>query len=154
MEPDSRDFVDDVHLDKFDLDGESEKQASIYLHWSRKAAEARVDADRAELNYKFRRGEKATEFRASLAKATNDVVNEHLDSDSELRDMRTQFLQAQSRSYELDNGLRALQQKKDMIELLTKLHLNNYFATPGGVAKTDELAGELRSSLGSSRRHP
>lgn len=129
-----RDFEADVNLDKFNLDGEADKQASIYLFWSKQAARALKAAGRAELDLKIRRAELAVAFRANPpggVKVTNDSVTDYLDSHPEVRRLASDLIDAEADAKELEHGLRALQQKKDMIEVEVRLHLNNYFSTPG-----------------------
>ena len=144
---------EDLKLDKFDLDSEAEKQASIYLHWSNKAAEARRARDRAKLDYEVRRSELAVAFRASAdKKPTNDQVCEYLDSHHELVRLRKEWIERDFDYADLEGACTALEQKKSMIENLIKLHLNQYFSRPGGQTREGAVSDSFRSGLGSGRR--
>ena len=147
-----RSFAEDVKIDKFDLDGEAKEQPSIYQYWSNRAARARRDRDMAKMDYEVRRAELAVAFRASSdKKVTNDQVEEYLTSHAELRGLRKQWIEADFVYNDLESGCTALEQKKSMIENLTKLHLNNYFSRPQGYSRDQALGESFRADLGSSR---
>lgn len=147
-----RTFKDDVELDKFDLDTESAKQSSIYLHWSQELAKARRKRDQAKLDLKVRRAELATSYRAtSDKKPTNDQVTDYLDSHKEVVTLERELLAADFDYNELEGACTALEQKKSMLELLTKLQLNNYFSRPDGYSKGQAVSESFRTGLGSGR---
>lgn len=146
-------FKDDVSLDRYDLDNEAERQSSLYLHWSQKVAKARRDRDRAKLDYESRRAELGVTIRASAEKKlTNDQVTDQLDAHLELRQLRKDWIEADYEYNELEGACTALEQKKSMIELLTKLQLNNYFSRPDGYSKKQAVGESFRTGLGASRK--
>lgn len=147
-----RNFKDDVALDKFALDFESERQASIYLHWSQESAKARRKRDRAKLEFEMRSAELATTFRANAEKKpTNDQVSEYLASHKELRGLREDWIDAEYDYNELEGACTALEMKKSSIENLVKLHLNQYFSRPAGYSREQGISESFREGLGKDR---
>lgn len=150
----TRSFEQDCRCDKFDLDGEAERQSSNYLYWSRKAATARGDRDSARMRYEVRRAELATDFRISPPaglKVTNDTVCEFLDANKELRDLRKEWIEADRDYDELNGACKALEMKKSSIDNLIKLHLNNYFSDPSRPGKAEAIGDSFRGGLGRGR---
>jgi hypothetical protein len=152
-----RDFVDDIRLIPTKLDQESQKQAETFYYWSEQLAGVEKEKDKQENRLKLRRAEIALQLRAKPpegVKITEGTIEALLDSNLELNELKNALIEITHTANSMRAGVRALEQKKSMIENLSRLWLSGYFADPrmededlGSEPSVDTLANSVRRGL-------
>lgn len=141
------DFRTDIKLDRFNLEMESEKQASLYQYWSEQLANAKHERDRMENRLKVRSAEVELDIRRSPptdVKITESVVTALVQTNVELEALRAQLHEQHKEVAILDGAVRAFEQKKSMIEIQTRLWAAGYYSNP---RHTDDAAALQRRQL-------
>lgn len=130
MEEPTYDIRADVRLNRFALELEAERQASLMAHYGGELAEAKNARDKCRIELDVLKAEKANHYRQSLAKATVDAVKDAVTADLEVTAKEREFADC-TRLVDLTYAtLNAIEQKKGMIETLSKLYLANYYTKP------------------------
>lgn len=120
----------DAKLNRFALELEAERQASLVAIWGTKLADAKKDRDGKALELKILTAQKGTHFRETLAKATVAAVDDAVISDLEVQAASKLLNEAEYQVSLLYAAVNAIDQKKGMIETLSKLYLSNYYSKP------------------------
>lgn len=122
----------DLELDHSDLIGEAARQASLYGYYADQAVKARAARDSAVNRLTQRSAELNLQFRKDAAdkgiKVTEGTIQAQLDSDPELVDLKAEVVRTNSDYITLDSMLKALDHKKSMIEIVSRLTLSEKYA--------------------------
>lgn len=157
MEP-TTNSNNDLELDRSDLIGEAARQASLYGYYADQAVKARSDRDTAVNRLTQRSAELNLQFRKDAAdkglKVTEGTIQAQLDSDPELVELKAAVVRANADYITLDSMLKALDHKKSMIEIVSRLTLSEKYAaakandpTLQGGAYGDSSADAVRDYL-------
>lgn len=148
----------DLVLDRNDLIGEAARQASLYGYYADQAVQARSERDKAVNCLTQRAAELNLQFRKDAAdkgtKVTEGTIQAYLDSDPELVELKADVVRTNADYLTLDNMLRALDHKKSMIEIVSRLTLSEKYAAKQsedaayqGGSYPDEAASAARDYL-------
>ena len=148
----------DLELDRSDLIGEAARQASLYGYYADQAVKARSDRDTAVNRLTQRSAELNLQFRKMAAdkglKVTEGTIQAQLDSDPELIELKADLVRTNANYITLDSMLKALDHKKSMIEIVSRLTLSEKYAaakandpTLQGGAYGDASADAVRDYL-------
>lgn len=137
MENNDLDLARDVRLSKDTLDTAAEMQADLYWQYSKEFSFADEVVRSAKNRVKFVRAEEELNIRqnkasyaASGIKLTEASVASLVETNSDVQAAERAYIEATRKLNEWKGALLALQQKKSMIETLTKQWAGDYFAKP------------------------
>lgn len=128
-------FENDVKIEQDALDVECLQQPHLMLRYARVVADAERTLSEAKRNLDLQRAQLDTNIRTTpedygIAKITESAINAVIIQSPEYKEAEETVFQAQ---YELKiarGAVDAIQQKKDMLEALIRLHGQQYFAGP------------------------
>jgi hypothetical protein len=128
-------YEKDLKIDDSALDIEILSQPELMMKYCIHAAEARknleevkqtVDVIKAELDKSIR--EKPEDY--NITKITEGAIQSAILTDERYCNIYQEFLNAKYESDMAGGAVRAMEQKKDCLELLVRLHGQSYFAGP------------------------
>jgi DNA repair ATPase RecN len=143
-------YENDIRIDEDSLDLECLEQPSLMMRYAKHSAEMRMAVDntkqsldvvRAELDRNIR--EKPEDY--DIGKVTEAAISSAILTDRKYQKAYDDFLKAKYESDMAQGAIRAVEQRKDMLEALIKLHLGQYFAGP----KVPHNLTELRQAKAS-----
>lgn len=128
-------FENDIRINPNELDVAAIEQSELFFEYSQKAVEARSDVDRAKLQLETIENDLNTDVRENpakyhMAKTTEAAITAKVKTHNAYLDARKEFLKAQETHGIMDAAMRAMEHRKRMIEILTTLHGQQYFAGP------------------------
>ena len=129
-ETQERNLAVDLKLNKYALDSEAENQPSTYHYWSEQLTEAKKARDTQKSILSILKAEKGAHFRMTLDKATAQAVEDAITMDEDVQTEESVLRDCEAKVSTLYSTVSALEQKKSMIDNLTKLYLGQYFSTP------------------------
>lgn len=144
-----RDFTKDSQLDKYALDVAAAEQAGVYMYWSEQMALARREEDACALEVKIARAESAQHIRETATKITEAGVLEAVTKDPKVQEAERKHSGATHKRSLAEASVRAMEQRKSMIEVLSRLWVAGYYGDPTKDRGT-ELAQRSRSTLNES----
>lgn len=129
------DYQKDIVIDSESLDLEWLDQASLFMKYARGAAIARADLDQAKENLDVVRASLDKEIRANpdkfgIEKITETVVSNTIIGLLEFQKANEKFLICKFEVDIAQAAVSAMNQRKDALENLVKLHGMSYFAGP------------------------
>jgi predicted nucleotide-binding protein (sugar kinase/HSP70/actin superfamily) len=128
-------YIKDVFIDDSALDVEILEQPSLMMKYCIHAAEKEREFDnvkqiveviKAELDLKIR--EKPETF--GITKLTEGAISSVITTDERYSNIYAEYLTAKYESNMANKAVKAIEQKKESLELLVKLHGQSYFAGP------------------------
>jgi len=129
----------DLAIDKYNLDSLCENQSSLYFFYSEKLA--KLDNELGDIKFKLKETEAGLDiyFRTNGIspdiKTTEAAISSAITSNKEVSDLRKDVIEKQKEMNSLENMLKALDQKKKMLELLVQLYVHNYYCTDKDVGE-------------------
>ena len=136
----------DFNLDTANLMAEVCRQASLYDYYGEQAVNARDARDRTLNKLDQRTAEVELAIRKAAAdsgtKLTEGAIHSQVECDPELIQLRDEVVTANKNLGILDTAVRALDHKKSMIEVASRLTLNSLFR-----ADPDQLADTATDSI-------
>lgn len=140
-------YEQDIRIEDSSLDLECLEQATLFMKYAKYATETRRTYDLAKEAFEIMKADLDKKIRSDpdkfkIEKITETVVQNTIIMQSGYRESNELLLNAK---YEVDmaqNAVNAINQKKDMLEALIKLHGQSYFAgprTPRDLSKEREL---------------
>ena len=128
-------YEQDIRIDPDSLDVEWLEQPSLAMKYNRNAAEAKRSLDLAKEKLDITRAELDKEIRTNpkkfgLEKTTDAIVVNMIPAQESYKEANAEFIKAK---YDADIALSAvyaINQRKEALENLVKLHGMNYFAGP------------------------
>ncbi len=135
MPPTEFDYEKDIYIDESALDVELLGQALLMIRYARKAAEARVEMDKAKDGVEVARAKLDKNIRIDpeqfeVVKITEGAVAAAILLQPQYKEANEAFLEAR---YEYDMAryaVQAIDQRKAALENLVRLHGQQYFAGP------------------------
>jgi hypothetical protein len=138
-----------LSIDKFRLDRECERQASLYAMYAKDAAEKELDRDKKRAQLDLVEAELDTDIRKDpskygVVKPTENAVKQAVPTQPKYKDAMKAYLDAKY-EYNIVTGiLEALSHKKMALPELVKLYLNDYWAKPSIPRETEASVEEGR----------
>ena len=137
--PYGENFKDDVALNRFQLDVESEKQPSLMQHYAELLAEAKALRDEAKNKLDFVIASRDLYYRANPMegiKPTEVSIASMVTTDDDVVHAKNREQQARERVYFLESAVATIEDRKSELRNLTSLWIGGYYALPG-VEKND-----------------
>lgn len=134
------DFKEDVALNRFKLEEESEALSSIYDFYASQQAEAHIEADRAKKELDRVKATKELQLRRDPPmdiKLTESTVSALVQEASEVQSAENALLMANEKLYNLDATIYALNQKKSGLDNLVSLWERGYYSQEGAMASQE-----------------
>lgn len=164
-EPDitTRSFQVDASINRFKLDEENEKQASLYHYWSDLCADAKADRDTMEdaLDLIISKTDDAIRKNAQRndEKVTEPAIKNLIERDKFVANAKEDLRKAKSDVYHLEAAVKALEHRKGSLDNLTILWTKNYYSQPSGIVSTDTsttvtdaVSKDLRANLNKKKK--
>jgi len=128
-------YEDDIRIDEEALDIEWLEQASLMMKYARNAADARRELDRAKENFDIVKAEVDKDIRTNpddyeVTKVTDASVAAAILGTEEYKEASQRLIQAKYEADIASSAVRAVEQRKDALENLVRLHGQQYFAGP------------------------
>jgi hypothetical protein len=131
-------FSDDIKINKYKLEEECEKQASIYFYWAEKLALAKTLLDEAIDKSKLIAAQTEMairknwddEYLAKYGKSTENSIKSVLEI--KMEESRQNIRDAQSEVNILQASVNALEHRKYELDNLTTLLVKGFYAAPNG----------------------
>lgn len=142
----ARDFTQDSQLDKYSLDSAASEQPGVYMYWSEQMASTRKEEDACELEVKIARADSASRVRAEATKITEAGVLEAVTKDPKVQEAEKRKSEATHKRALAEAAVRAMDHRKSMIEVLSRLWVAGYYGDPTRDRVT-ELAQRGRATL-------
>jgi len=144
-------FENDRSIDKFELDEEWKKQPDLYFKWADLFAKASLLVDKIKDALEVRKAQIDKAVRANpkdfgIEKVTNEAINNIVILDDEYRKLSQELIQAKYEESVLGAVVKTMEHKKQALENIVKLFLNNYYAEPAieAVKKAEEKREEIQ----------
>ena len=128
-------FEKDIAIDKHSLDIEWEKQPALFEKYARASVEATAERDRKKLD----RDTTIAELRLKILnfyneqgskKPTENAIDAEIIISEEHKQVSENLIAANEKVGLTDAAKWAMQQKRDALENMVKLHLAGYFSDP------------------------
>lgn len=140
------DAKEDIKLNRFKLEEESEALAAIYDYWSSLQAEAHSDADKAQTNLNRVLSKRELYYRENPpmdGKITDLYIKALVQNDSEVQLAQDIVNEKNSKLYNLEQLVFALHQKKAGLDYLVNLWERGYYSQEGS-RKSEETYDDIR----------
>jgi hypothetical protein len=132
-------YKEDLEINKFALDKEWEKQASLFCEWAEKEVEAQFNKDKLKEQLDIVRAELDGEIRQQAAlegtKITEAGISSEILKHKRYQKASNDYLEAIKEAKILGVAKDAFDHKKKALEKLTDLYLAGYFAEPKEATK-------------------
>lgn len=132
------DFSQDVSIDKFNLDRECVRQASLVERYGGELALAKKSLAKAKFDKEMLMSEVGLEIRSgnipekyASVKVTNESVKEFIEADPAVIAAKKKMFKAQYAVNVLENALVAFSDKRRQLDNLVRLHQTKYFESGG-----------------------
>lgn len=125
------DLADDIKLDKYSLDKESEMTSSILLHWGELYAEAKTELDKAESDYKQAKAKADLFYRRnppSDLKTTEAVFANLVEMDEEVQKSKEKVFTWTEKVNRYWAAVDALHDKSNRLHDLVDLWQKGYYS--------------------------
>jgi len=148
-----RNIKEDVMINRFSLEEESEKQASLFYYWSELLVDARNDRDRAKGKYKQTMSQAQLDYRSGVkeleSKLTEKAIEAAVECDKDVIVARNAFFEAEKEVNRLEAAVNSMGQKKSMLGHLVQLFTQQYYANPSGskYTKQDDASDTMNKKL-------
>lgn len=159
LEPNEEYFKNPIHLNKFALDFEWERQAYLMYYFGDAACEAADELRDIQLKYDHRKANIAKEYRQGIRKIPNVLklteggIKEAVESEQELYLLQKEINELKTQYDLAMNAVRSLSHKKHAIEHEVQLYFAKYYSSPrqkaSGTAEfeSDEILDNFYETL-------
>ena len=130
----------DIEVDKLHLDDECEAQASMYFLYAGNLALARGEADQAKNKLKAVEAERELYYRRSPpdgVKITEAVITALVNDDGAVKGARDVLQQKEAEVNALWAVVGAMDNRKSMLDNLTKLQVSSYYSSTSDASVKD-----------------
>jgi hypothetical protein len=146
-------------LDPEELDVAALNQDDLSFKWSKLASQATVEADRLEKGLKTLAAQLELACRKDpmgfgLTTATENAVKAAVECNTRYISAVNQYFEARHKAKKFEAQMWAIQQRKDMLELLSDLYGRQYFAVPNchNLVEVWKAARERKSQVVNDRQ--
>lgn len=159
LEPNEEYFKNPIHLNKYALDFEWERQAYLMYYFGDAACDASDELRKKQLTYDHRKANIAKEYRQGIRKIPNVIklteggIKEAVESDQELFKLQKEINELKTQYDLAMNAVRSLSHKKHAIEHEVQLYFAKYYSSPrqkgSGTAEfeSDEISDDFYETL-------
>jgi len=131
----TRDFEDDVKFNKYKLEDECEKHASIYWYWADKLAKAKNNLGDSEDAYKLALAQSDSHYRevwdeTTWGKKTETSVAGKVASDEQVLEYKKKVSEYQHEVNTLIAAVSAMEHRRDMLKCEKELLIGGFYASP------------------------
>jgi hypothetical protein len=153
-----RDPGENVKINRFHLEKECERQPSLYMYESDLLAEAKEDRDFEEDELDRLLGKRELEIRDNPPdgfKVTEGSVKAALANDDLIIAQKKKFRRSKARVARQEGIVKAMEQRKSMLESLTIMWSKGYYSVPEGArleTGTDAAGKSLRTGLNKDKK--
>lgn len=151
MSTEERSLREDARIDKFNLHLSAEDQPGLYAYWAEKAADARKLSEGLENKLKLEEATVATRLRGTLEKVTEGKIAEGVATDPGVIALKEDLVQADHERNLAEAAVRALDHRKSMIEVLSRLWTASYYGDPKTNTRDNDLVQQGRATLNRPR---
>lgn len=132
---DSKEFAQDRRIDPDQLDVEALRQPELFYKWAERAVLARTAVDQTKLELEILEAGLRLECQRDpekfkLAKTTEESIKAAVKTHPKYRRASERHIQAKEESAFLEKAVKAMDDRKRMLEGLITLHGQSYFAGP------------------------
>ena len=129
------DYEKDIRIDETALDIEWLEQPRLFMQYARHSAEASRDLDKAKENLDIVKAEIDLKIRSNpekygLEKVTETAIQNTILTNKQYQETNQAMLDARYEAEMAKGAVRAMEQRKDALENLVRLHGQQYFAGP------------------------
>jgi hypothetical protein len=150
-----RNFEEDIKINKFQLEMECETQASTYLYYAQKNANAKSDLNDADDSLKLTISQVEMDYRQNWnetdwGKSTDKGIASRVETDERTTKAKKKVADLQREVNILSAGVSAMEHRKSELDNLTKLLIGGFYSAPNGGKRegsTEIVQREIRSSL-------
>jgi hypothetical protein len=133
----TRDFESDVKFNKYKLEDECEKHASIYWYWADKLAKAKNNLGDSEDSYKLVSAQADSCYREDWeknekewGKKTETSVAGKVTSDPQVLECKKKISEYQHEVNTLIAAVSAMEHRRDMLKCEKELLIGGFYASP------------------------
>lgn len=128
-------YMEDLKIDKNNLEQEWLRQPQLYMSWARQAIEAQEERDDLKRKLDIERAKLDGEIRANpgrfgLDKITEAGIQSTISVDKKFQEKTKEYLESVSNAKLLDAARDAFEHRKKALENLTQLLICGYFSVP------------------------
>lgn len=128
-------YEQDINISEHDLDVEWLEQPRLMIKYGENAARAKREADHAKEAVEVKKAELDRDIRADpekygISKITETVVQNTISLQDEYQEAMTKYINAKHEFDMARYAVQAMQDRKEALENLVKLHGQMYFAGP------------------------
>ena len=128
----AEEYLQDIKINKYDLDTEFENQPSRYIKWSTKYANAVRNRDDLEQKRKVIKAELDTEYRQEFdrlkVKITEPVIDSAIRQDERHKEISDQLIIAEEAVNIMEAVKWGFEQRKESLKWLAQLTLAGYYS--------------------------
>jgi hypothetical protein len=151
----TKDFEEDIKINKFKLAEECEQHASKYWYWANKLAEAKNDLGDSEDALKLISAQVDSDYRenwneSEWGKKTDSAVAGRVLADEKVRDAKEKLIKNQHNVNTLVAAVSAMDHRKGMLDNEVKLLIGGFYTSPTGGKKekaVDQGERQIRNKL-------
>lgn len=126
--------LNDFKIDKYNIDEEAVKQASLYQYYAGLMTDKQKELDKAELKLEQEEAVLKINLKEQNPKMTVDMLAANCASDSNLVDLKSNIIELKHEVATLKTAVVAIEHKRDMIQVEQRLQNNALYqqtnATP------------------------
>ena len=154
-----KDYSEDVSINRFKLEQESEKQPSLFYYYADLLATAKADRDSLEERLDFTNAAYEMDLRTAPGrylgevKVTEGTIKAAVDSNPKAQAIRLEYLDKSKEIYHLEAAVKSLEHRKSELDNLVQLWIKGYYAAPDGgkPSATDDVQNQMRKNLNKSK---
>lgn len=148
----AQEAASDIYLDPEQIDVEATKQANTFFKWSRRLARAKTVSEKLEHMVDVQEARYQIDCRAhpadfGLENVTEPAIKAAVKIHKPFVRLVEQWYEARAAFTLLEPIVKAMEQKKRMLEILTTLHGQEYFAGPSVPRNLPSAWKEYRDGL-------
>jgi len=155
MAKEKRVFSEDVTINKYKLEIECERQASMYFYWADKLADAKTSLNEADDQLKLVTAKTDLDVRknwneSKYGKQTENSIKAVLETHEDILNAKENCRNAQEEVNSLIAAVSAMDHRKAQLDNLTQLLIKGFYAAPNGGKRegvTEQTSREVRSKL-------
>jgi tetrahydromethanopterin S-methyltransferase subunit G len=147
------DFNEEVKINKFKLEDESERHPNLYYFYSDLLDEAKWKKDEIEKKLEFVTAREELKIRKNPpkdVKITEGSIKALLVVNEEVVKLKDKLVEIKREVYHFKTAVEAIEQRNSRLKDLTSLYISGYFSKPSGHQKntnTDNFQNEQRKNL-------
>lgn len=154
-------YLEEVKIDKYDLDNEWLGQAAKFIYWGEQESNAEYEKDRIKEKVDLTRAELSTQIREDpkkfgLEKVTEGAINEIILQNKKFQEVNGDYIEAVKTAKILTIAKKGFEQRKTALEELVKLYLNGYWSDPkskiGRDFDSSAVKGAIENKLSDTMR--